>query len=508
MTAPLVTVSTPNGAVRGRNRGESTAFYGVPYAEPPVGARTFAPPTPRSPWRGVRDATTPTATAQHQGFDGGTIPEPSVSGDDILTVNIFTPDPSRHASLPVLVWIHGGAFIAGSPISPWYDGASFNRHGIVVVTVGYRLGVTGFGFVEDAPANRGVLDWLAALHWVQENIAAFGGDPRRVTIAGQSAGGEAVLTLLGINGIDSLAHQAIAMSPVMGLATVSDASRTIAEIGDLLGVPPTASALANVDRVALADVPWRMRNVFGAAPGRPGAGADLVRLVRDVLTSLELAPTLHGDTVKHPVVTGAHDGPGRAIPLMIGSVAQELNDMVSSPYHDNDPNHVDLESLGLSPEAISEYLSQRPSLRIDALLGQLLSDLLIRTSVPAVAEGRAHTWVYDFLWPAQGLLDQGKAYHCIDIPFAWGVTATPEARRVVGDAPKSLAHEVHNAWVRFITDGDPGWPTYDADRSVQCFDTITALSADGYAAERVLLRKRAEVEATGLRELASTPPRH
>ena len=126
------------------------------------------------------------------------IPEPSVPGESTLNVNVFTPAPATDAALPVLVYIHGGGYFAGSPASPWYDGAAFNRDGVVTVSISYRLGFDGFGWIADAPMNRGVLDWLLALEWVRDNIAAFGGDPARVTIAGQSAGGGAVLTLLGM----------------------------------------------------------------------------------------------------------------------------------------------------------------------------------------------------------------------------------------------------------------------------------------------------------------------
>ena len=201
MTQSHVEVDTRAGRVRGAWRDlpgsdvRSAAFLGIPFAKPPVGALRFAAPVPVEPWDGVRDALEFGATAQ-RGDPGVTlIPEPSVPGESTLNVNVFTPAPGdASAALPVLVWIHGGGFFAGSPASPWYDGRSFNRDGVVTVTISYRLGFDGFGWIADAPANRGVRDWLLALEWVQDNIAAFGGDPGRVTIAGQSAGGGAVLT--------------------------------------------------------------------------------------------------------------------------------------------------------------------------------------------------------------------------------------------------------------------------------------------------------------------------
>src|SRR5690606_17889359 len=199
--APPPEVRTRAGRVRGEWRGRAprtAAFLGIPYAEPPTGELRFAAPVPHARWDGVLDATAFGPTPQ-RGDSGITlIPEPSVPGDATLGVNVFTPAPDVSARLPVLVYVHGGGYTSGSPASPWYDGAAFARDGVVTVTLSYRLGFDGFGWFEGAPSNRGVRDWLLALEWVQENVAAFGGDPDRVTVAGQSAGGGAVLTLLGM----------------------------------------------------------------------------------------------------------------------------------------------------------------------------------------------------------------------------------------------------------------------------------------------------------------------
>lgn len=478
-----VVVTTAAGRVRGVRRGPAAVFYGVPYAEPPVGELAFLPPVRRTPWHGVRDATVPGPTAQHRGFTDGTIPEPSVPGDDVLTVNVFTPDPSRGAVLPVLVWLHGGAYIAGSPVSPWYDGGSFCRDGVVVVTVGYRLGVAGFGLVHDAPANRAVHDWLAALEWVRENVADFGGDPGRVTVAGQSAGGGAVLTLLGVDRIGTLAQRAIAASPVVTLATPGSARRAMAEVAGLLGVEPTTAGLRDVHPAALADAVWEMRNVFGAAPDRADAGTDPVRLVREVLTSLEFSPVLDDDLVRTPLVDAAREATG--VPLLIGSVAQEFNGLVPAAARGTSDLQA-LELLGASRSVAAAYLGERSGLLGGALLGQALTDLLIRASVARIAEGRAHTWVYDFTWRARGD-GEPSAFHCLDLPFAWGTTATPEARRVTGAAPpRSLIDGVHEAWTSFVTTGAPGWNPFAPDRTVRSFDVAATTEPDGYRAERLL----------------------
>ena len=199
-------VGYDQGTVRGRWRdtgpggpyARSAAFLGLPFAEPPVGPLRFAAPVPAGSWTGIRDATAYGPTAQRRQLAEVTaIPEPSIPGEATLNVNVFTPAPGdRDARLPVFVWIHGGGYKAGSPASPWYDGRAFNRDGVVTVTLSYRLGFDGFGWIPDAPHNRGLLDQIEALRWVRRHIAAFGGDPERVTIGGQSAGGGSVWALL------------------------------------------------------------------------------------------------------------------------------------------------------------------------------------------------------------------------------------------------------------------------------------------------------------------------
>src|SRR6266566_1041723 len=184
-------VRTQLGAVRGATIEGIAVFKGIPYAASPFGARRFQPPQPVEAWNGVRDALTYGATVAKPPyfppFDV-LLPEPAIAGEDCLNLNIWTPDPGK-AGLPVMVWIHGGAFANGTGAIPTYDGSRFARDGVVCVTINYRLGVDGFLFLGQGSANLGLLDQVAALTWVQENIAAFGGDPNNVTIFGQSAGG-------------------------------------------------------------------------------------------------------------------------------------------------------------------------------------------------------------------------------------------------------------------------------------------------------------------------------
>ena len=189
-----------DGIVRGRVEAGVAAFLGIPYAAPPFGPNRMLPPQPVPAWAGERDATAFGPTVPKGDYPpqyAPLFPEVVIPGEDCLNLNVWTPDAGA-GGLPVLVWIHGGSFMNGSGSVGAYDGAAFARDGVVCVTINYRLAAEGFLFLGDGIANLGLLDQLAALRWVQENIAAFGGDPGRVTVAGESAGAMSVTTLLSM----------------------------------------------------------------------------------------------------------------------------------------------------------------------------------------------------------------------------------------------------------------------------------------------------------------------
>ena len=196
------TATTRDGAVRGTTQpGGIVVFRGIPYAAPPVGAHRFKPPAPPAPWSGVRDASAFGATAL-KGASGmgealvSLVPDVIIPGDDCLNLNVWTSDTG--GSRPVMVWIHGGAFTSGAGSVSIYDGAEFAKDGIVLVTLNYRLSAEGFLLLDDVTPNLGLLDQIAALHWVQDNIAAFGGDPKNVTVVGESSGAMSILSLIHI----------------------------------------------------------------------------------------------------------------------------------------------------------------------------------------------------------------------------------------------------------------------------------------------------------------------
>jgi para-nitrobenzyl esterase len=455
-------VQTAAGPVQGVWRGASAAFYGIPYAQAPVGELRFAAPEQALPWEAVRDASHPGATPQRRPFGPvTTIPEPCFPGDETLNVNVFTPAPGDvSALLPVLVWIHGGGFFAGSSSSPWYDGRAFNRDGVVTVALSYRLGFDGFGWIADAPTNRGVRDMVAGLEWVRDNIAAFGGDPSRVTIAGQSAGGSAGMTLLASPLARGLFHRVISHSGGGLTVSVEDAESHGRELARRAGVEPTRAGWSALSEDEVLD----QQLAYQAPTAPPDTPVDLVRtaLTRSG-PGLPFRPLVGDDVLPLSIVDALEQGVGAAVDLVAGTVAHEFTLMAAGraeAWAGTDPVQA-LVAGGLEQEAAVAYVVGHRELTTTALvLGQLGTDFTFR--IPTLGWADRHgsrTWVYEFRWPTPLV---GLAYHCLDLPFAWDLLDAEGVTAVCGDAPpQDLADEMHAAWVRFVRRGDPGWPRWD-----------------------------------------------
>ncbi|MDR1808752.1 MAG: carboxylesterase family protein [Propionibacteriaceae bacterium] len=441
MSEPVVHATS--GAVRGRWRGPSAAFLGIPFAEAPVGPLRFAAPVRRSPWDGVRDATVYGPTAQVEPLtDITTIPEPSTPGDDVLNLNVFTPDPGA-AGLPVLVWIHGGGYMAGCQNSSWYDGATFNRDGVVTVSTGYRLGAEAWLHLEGAPDNRGALDWVAALEWVRDNIAAFGGDPSRVTVAGQSAGGGAVLDLLAMPRAKGLFHRAMGISSALGDEDPARAAALAREFAALADVPATAEDMGQIDRRGLHAVTKRLS-------AGPGGGVDV-----------KLAPFADGDVIPSPVLTALRSGEGH-VPLLLGATSHEFNMAggAAAGWSVTETAHA-LAGLGV-PAAEAARLAADYADRPGEIFGQAVTDATFRHLAVAVVQARgaaAPTWLYQFDWRSRAPGMVGQAFHCLDLPFWWDRLDGERVHAATGDdPPQRLATAMHAAMVAFVSGGDPGWP--------------------------------------------------
>jgi len=493
-TAEHPVVETTAGAVRGSRRGGSDVFLGIPYAEVPFGDRRFAAPEPRAPWSGVRDALAYGPTPQRRALAEVTaIPEPSIPGEDVLSVNVFTPagsgrgarEGSGGAGLPVLVYIHGGGYVAGSPASPWYDGTAFNRDGVVVVTISYRLGFEGFGWLPDAPANRGALDWVLALEWVRDNVAAFGGDPARVTIAGQSAGGGAVMTLLTMPRARGLFARAAALSAAPADIPLATAELATSDLADRLGIAVGRDAFAAVPEAAVLEA---VGTRF--APIERPTAQSLLAMTRGMGGLLTFGPVVDGDVHRGTVDDGLRGGAGRDVPLLLGYTRDEFAGLARAHrdlFGSWDAEEL-LRQLGLDPDVARRYVATLPGRDAADVLGQYTTDLVFRRHLPrwvAAREGSAPTWAYDFAWRSRV---DGVAGHCLDVPFVFDVLGEEHVARLAGpDAPQELADRVHGAYVAFVRGGSPGWaPAGDGSGVAMVFDDASGEGVGTYDSARVL----------------------
>lgn len=502
-TGPVVT--TASGQVRGawRELGStaplgrtwrSAAFLGIPFAQAPVGDLRFGAPVPPEPWDGVLEATEYGPTPQRQTLSEITlIPEPSIPGESTLNVNVFTPAPTTESSLPVLVYIHGGGFTAGSPAGPWYDGAAFNRDGVVTVSVSYRLGFDGFGRIEGAPDNRGVLDWLLALEWVQENIAAFGGDPAQVTISGQSAGGGAVLTLLAMPRAQHLFTAVHSISGAIADVTRDRAQTLSRRLAVLAGVEATRSGFATLSEERILELQQTAQEPEG------GPEAPFAMMQRFASKGLALGPMVDGELIVRPTLDSLRQGIGADKPLVLGTADDEFSmalDEVKNKLRFI-PARLLLGKAGLKGDARKAYMAANKDVGkrgTAAMLGRYLSDSMFRAATVRIAEARlagratgsAGTWVYRFSWRSPVF---GSAVHCLDVPFYFDCLDGERVDALAGATPpRLLADDVHGDAVALIVDRNPGWPSYEpGSAQVKVYDTPSSVMSDGYASVRPLL---------------------
>ncbi|HEY2264847.1 MAG TPA: carboxylesterase family protein [Streptosporangiaceae bacterium] len=457
---------TAQGRLRGQRDGQALRFLGVPYAESPVTAGRFAVPVPPARWDGVRDALAYGATSPQPDRGITLIPEPVIAGDNELNLNVFTPDLA--AGLPVLVWIHGGGFTGGCNASPWYRGGPFARDGVVLVSINYRLGAEGFLELPGAPANRAVRDWIRALEWVQENIAAFGGDPGRVTIGGQSAGGAACATLLAAPAARGLFRAAACMSGAQALMQTPEGVRAVAaQLAGHLG-PLTREALEELPAEVILAAQEAVTASLGAAAGRRDAEAIATLLGGGI--SLPWAPFADGEVVTEEPLAAAASPRHREVSLLAGATAQEFNMVWLAADWITPAIAADgLAQAGVPAPAVAAYLDRAGSPPGKAV-GQAVTDRVFRVPAQQLAAAKAaaggSAFTYDFRWTAPGGPLPGLAFHCIDVPFFFDALAEPGVTEAFGPAPpQDLATCAHGALVRFVTGGDPGWEPFSDHRS-------------------------------------------
>ena len=502
---------TNGGSVRGAVTEGVHTFLGVPYAAPPVGADRLQPPRPHPPWEGVRDATRPgaeppqVAPPRTGGPGAGAAEDWDDVGDafgavergdpstDCLNLNIWTPDLGA-AGLPVMVWIQGGMFELSS--TAVYDGTSFARDGVVCVVINWRPGAEGFLYLDDGIADLGLLDQVAALEWVRDNIAGFGGDPGNVTVFGESAGAMSIGCLLAMPRATGLFRRAILQSGAgHHVIAPPDALAIARDLATRLGVAPTRAAIAGagVPRLLAAQAALKQDLLAHPDPGRWGL---------DVVTStMPWQPTVDGTVLPAPPVECIAAGSADGVDVLIGTNTDDwrlwlivsgamsgiTEEVLAGPV--GTYGHQCLAAYGLAAQsALPAYRERCPGAGPGDLLAAVQTDWWMR--IPALRLAEAHwaaparTFMYEFAWPSPGL----GAVHALEVPFVFD-TARPDAPLfgpLLGpDPPQELARTMHSAWISFATTGDPGWPAYErVGRATMHLDTTSSVVHDPRAWER------------------------
>lgn len=494
----------PCGAVRGTWEGEAAAFRGIPYAAPPVGDLRFAAPQPHGGWDGPRDATR-SGPAAPQGrsaleavLGGAALPQ---AEEGCLTLDVFTPDPGA-GGLPVLVWIHGGAFTTGYGSGPRQSGARLAaRSGLVVVTVNYRLGPLGylylaglgdgqgagnFGASNFGAGNFGLLDQIAALRWVHDNIAAFGGDPANVTAAGHSSGALSAAAAAVSPDAAGLVCRAILLSPQLtSVATPEAAAAEAAEYLDLIGVQ--LDQLDELRRLP-ADQLVKAADTLAARKGPAGVTPPLV---------------VGGSALPRTLLDAFADRAGTDI--LLGTVRDEARGFLfASPAMRSVQRTQVIELLKQharerAADVYDHYAARRPGAAPCDIAADALTDLLFRMPALRLCEIRAEAgppaFAYEFHWESPAA-DFG-ACHGVDLPFVLGDYADwADAPILAGSARakvEPLADRYRDMLASFARTGRPtgpgpaAWQPYTPQhRTTMRFGTLVGPAEDPAGAERRL----------------------
>jgi para-nitrobenzyl esterase len=493
-TGPVV--DTNSGKIRGAIIEKVYAFKGVPYGASTAGAGRFMPPSKPQAWSDVKDCTNfgPRAPQEH----GRLEPLPEVGatagqgpmGEDCLVLNVWSNGLKGGKKRPVMVWLHGGGYSTGSGDYSIYDGANLARkRDVVVVTVNHRLNVFGYLYLAEIggpkfanASNAGHLDIVQALQWVRDNIANFGGDPSNVTIFGQSGGGGKVATLMAMPDAKGLFHRAICQSgaSIKGVSKAAATKSAQNLLAKLNLKPEQLDQLQTMDSEKLT-----------AAIKGPG---------------MNFGPVVDGKTLPHDPFDPAAPEESATVPLLIGSVEEEINFFPGTPLDpiDDADLHKRIKQTTRADDAttdkiIAAYKKGRPEKSNVELYQIIATDAGFASSVHTeadrkAAQGKAPVYKYYFTWQSKAREGKLRSFHTLEIPFVFedldgGVTMTgPGADR------QALADKMSAAWTAFAKTGNPNvkglpqWPAFTTDqRATMVFNNECKLVNDPYKEARLLI---------------------
>jgi len=488
-------VEIESGRIEGEQRGAHERFLGIPYAAPPVGARRWRAPEPAAKWSGTRACVAFSGSAPQT---PSALPGMAVGAqdEDCLYLNVYTPRADR-GKRPVFFWIHGGGFTTGSGSQALYDGGALAERGdVVVVTINYRLGALGYLTLPGATPNLGQLDQIAALRWARANVAAFGGDPDQLTIAGESAGGMAVATLLGMPAARGLFRGAIPQSGAAhNVHSHESAARVAATFLDALGQPAA-------DAAALRELPVAK---LLEAQGR-------VLAERRALGLLAFAPVVDPASLPVRPLEAVRNGSAAGVALLVGSNRDEVKlfrlGVAESAGLGEDAlrkrvrtglaaSRVDESHAEKLIDAYKSARSGRAATEPGELLDAIDSDRTFRIPAIRLAEAQTRhdprTFMYLFTWPSPARRGTLGSCHALELPFMFGTLGAPTMDRFAGKGPEAdeLSARMMDAWLAFTRTGRPGhaelpdWSVYrEHQRATLVFDRRCELVDGPLDAER------------------------